>query len=65
MTHRLDAHLLYTRLRGYQWRDQNRMKGAKMIDKISVLIIAMCFFVSGFVIGWKLGEAFGKRSKDA
>lgn len=34
-----------------------------MIEKICVFIIAMCFFISGFVIGWKLGEAFGNRKE--
>lgn len=35
-----------------------------MIDKFCVFFIAMCFFVAGIFIGWKLGEAFGERSED-
>ena len=34
-----------------------------MSYKLCIFIIAMCFFVSGFVIGWKLGKAFGKRKE--
>lgn len=33
-------------------------------EKFCVLIIAMNFLVAGFVIGWKFGEAFGKKREE-
>lgn len=34
-----------------------------MIEKLCIFIIAMCFFISGFTIGWKMGEKFGRRKE--
>ena len=35
-----------------------------MSDNLGVFFIAICFFISGFAFGWKLGESWGKMEGD-
>ena len=35
-----------------------------MSDNLGVFFIAISFFIGGLIIGWKLGESWGKMEGD-